>query len=130
MAQLNHTIVWCGDQEVSAAYLTGILGLPPARRFSHFHVVDMTNGVSLDFANKTGPGPVAMQHYAFLVSDGEFDAAFARIQANGQDYWADPARSQPGQINRHWGGKGVYFLDPDGHVLELITLPYGDEKEA
>lgn len=130
MAELNHTIVWSSNQEASAAYLTGILGLPPARRFAHFHVVDMANGISLDFADKMGPGPVSAQHYAFLVSDEEFDAAFARIEAGGQDYWADPARTMQGRINRHWGGKGVYFLDPDGHVLELITLPYGDEKDA
>jgi catechol 2,3-dioxygenase-like lactoylglutathione lyase family enzyme len=129
MAELNHTIVWCSDQEASAAYLTGILGLPPAKRFSHFHVVEMANGLSLDFATKAGPDPVSKQHYAFLVSEAEFDAAFARITANGQEYWADPARTRSGQINRQWGGKGVYFLEPDGHVLELITKPYGDEKD-
>lgn len=130
MAELNHTIVWCSDQSASAGYLTGILGLPPARRFAHFDVVDLGNGVSLDFADKRSEGPVSPQHYAFLVSEDEFDASFARIKANGQPYWADPARGRPGEINRHWGGKGVYFLDPDGHVLELITVPYGDEKDA
>ena len=127
MAELNHTIVWCRDKQVSAEFLTSILGLPPARPFLHFLVVDLGNRVSMDFYQKDGD--VAPQHYAFLVSDAEFDAAFARIEARGVDYWADPARSQPGSINRHFGGRGVYFADPDNHLLELITRPYGDPAE-
>ena len=123
MAELNHTIVWCSDKARSAEFLTGILGLPPARTFHHFLVVDLSNRVSLDFFQKEGP--VARQHYAFLVSEAEFDAAFARIEAQGLTYWADPARTRPGEINRHDGGRGVYFEDPDGHLLEIITRPYG-----
>ncbi len=69
------------------------------------------------------------QHYAFLVSDDEFDAALGRIQEQGLDYWADPARTQPGEINHHFGGRGVYFPDPDNHLLELITKPYGDPAQ-
>ena len=72
-------------------------------------------------------GPIARQHYAFLVSDDEFDDGFAAVRGRGQTYWADPAREHPGEINRHWGGRGVYFEDPDGHLLELITKPYGAE---
>ena len=127
MAELNHTIVWCSDQQRSAAFLTDILGLPPARAFFHFLVVDLNNGVSLDYYQKDGP--VAPQHYAFLVSDKEFDAGFARIQEQGLTYWADPARSKPGEINHHFGGRGVYFADPDQHLLELITRPYGAEEQ-
>ena len=127
MAELNHTIVWCSDKHRSADFLCRILGLPSARAFFHFQVVDLANGVSLDFYQKEGP--VAQQHYAFLVSDSEFDAAFGRIQAQGLDYWADPAKTKPGEINRHFGGRGVYFPDPDGHLLELITRPYGPETE-
>ena len=127
MAQLNHTIVWCSDKQRSTQFLTDILGLSPARRFLHFLVVDLTNDVSLDFYQKEGS--VSAQHYAFLVSDTEFDAAFGRIRDRGMEYWADPARSQPGQINTHFGGRGVYFADPDGHLLELITKPYGPETE-
>lgn len=126
MAELNHTIVWCSDKEVSSRFLSEILGLPPARTFFHFLVVDMENGVSLDFYQKEGT--VTPQHYAFLVSDDEFDAAFGRIQENGLEYWADPARSKPGEINTHFGGRGVYFADPDNHLLELITRPYGSES--
>ena len=127
MAELNHTIVWCSDKQRSADFLTGILGLQPARTFFHFLVVDLANGVSLDFYQKDGA--VSPQHYAFLVSDAEFDAAFERIQADRLDYWADPARSKPGQVNDHFGGRGVYFADPDNHLLELITRPYGAETE-
>jgi catechol 2,3-dioxygenase-like lactoylglutathione lyase family enzyme len=122
-AQLNHSIVWCRDKRRSADFLTDILGLPPAEPFSHFLVVQLANGVSLDFMEKAGP--VAAQHYAFLVDDAEFDAGLAKVRAAQLTYWADPARSQAGEINRHWGGRGVYFEDPDGHLLELITRPYG-----
>ncbi|HEU5482008.1 MAG TPA: VOC family protein [Sphingomicrobium sp.] len=127
MAELNHTIVWCTDKKRSSDFLADLLGLPPPRPFLHFIVVDLANGVSLDYFQKEGG--VAAQHYAFLVSDEEFDAAFGRIQAAGLDYWADPARTQPGQINGHWGGRGVYFADPDNHLMELITKPYGEESE-
>jgi len=120
--QLNHTIVWCRDQDVSARFLTDILGLPPPERFLHFLVVDLANGVSLDYY-QTGKAP-SPQHYAFLLSEAEFDASFARIQARGLEYWADPARTQAGRINHHFGGRGVYFRDPDDHLLELITRPY------
>lgn len=127
MPQLNHTIIWCSDKARSAAFLTGILGLPPARELMHFLIVDLDNDVSVDFYQKEGE--IARQHYAFLVSDTEFDAAFTRIQAANLTYWADPARTQPDAINHHWGGRGVYFTDPDGHLLELITKPYGNEEE-
>jgi len=126
VAELNHTIVWCTDKQRSAHFLTEILDLPPARPFFHFLVVDLENGVSLDYYQKEGT--VSPQHYAFLVKDAEFDASFARIQAQGLSYWADPARSKPGEINHHFGGRGVYFADPDGHLLELITRPYGSDE--
>ena len=126
-AQLNHTIVWCKDKMQSSAFFTRLLGLAPAEPFFHFMVVKLGNGVSLDFMEKEGA--IAGQHYAFLVSDSEFDGSFARIRAEGLDFWADPARSQPGEINHHFGGRGVYFPDPDGHLLEIITRSYGSEDE-
>ena len=88
--QLNHTIVSCRDQARSAAFLTGILGLPPATRFAHFLVVQADNGVSLDFAETTGP--ITSQHYAFLVSEQEFDAAFDRLRERDRPSTAGPAR--------------------------------------
>ena len=121
--QLNHTIVSCRDQQRSAAFLTGILGLPAATRFGHFLVVAADNGVSLDFS-ETG-GNITSQHYAFLVGEEEFDAAFARIREQALDYWADPGQSRRGEINRRDGGRGLYFEDPDGHLLEILTRPYG-----
>ena len=127
MAELNHTIVWCTDKDRSAAFLTEVLGLAPPRPFLHFLVVELDNGVSLDYFQKQGP--VSTQHYAFLVSDSEFDSAFEKVRSMDIDYWADPARTQPGQINQHWGGRGVYFADPDNHLMELITQPYGPESE-
>ena len=127
MAELNHTIVWCSDKQRSADFLTGVLHLPPARIFYHFLVVDLANGVSLDYYQKEGT--VSPQHYAFLVSDEEFDSAFERIKQQDLAYWADPGRTQPGEINRHFGGRGFYFADPDNHLLELITKPYGAESE-
>jgi catechol 2,3-dioxygenase-like lactoylglutathione lyase family enzyme len=122
-AQLNHIIVWCSDKMRSAAFLTDLLGLPPARPFHHFLVVDLDNAVSLDFYQKEGE--VSRQHYAFLTGEAEFDAAFARIRERALPYWADPARTKAGEINRHDGGRGLYFEDPDGHLLEIITRPYG-----
>src|SRR5258708_5349188 len=94
--QLNHTIVSCRDQQRSAAFLTGILGLPEATRFAHFLVVEADNGVSLDFAETTGK--ITPQHYAFLVGEEEFDAAFSRIHSQSLPYWADPGQTQPGAI--------------------------------
>ena len=127
MAELNHTIVWCSDKQRSAEFLAATLGLPPPRAFFHFLIVDAANGVSLDFMEKDGP--IALQHYAFLVSDDEFDAGMAQIRSRGQTFWADPARTERGVINHHFGGRGVYFEDPNGHLLELITKPYGAENE-
>jgi catechol 2,3-dioxygenase-like lactoylglutathione lyase family enzyme len=124
-AQLNHTIVWCRDREKSAAFLTDILGLPPARPFGPFLVVELANGVSLDFYQ--AEEKPQLQHYAFLISEAEFDEVFARITEQGLQYWADPHRSQPGQINRYYGGRGLYFEDPDGNFLEVMTRPYGSE---
>ena len=121
--QLNHTIVSCRDQQRSAAFLSEILGLPPATRFGHFLVVEADNAVSLDFTESGGE--IVAQHYAFLVGEDEFDAAFGRIRDRGLTYWADPGKSRPGAINHNDGGRGLYFDDPDGHRLEIITRPYG-----
>jgi catechol 2,3-dioxygenase-like lactoylglutathione lyase family enzyme len=119
---LNHTIVHARDPQASAAFLAGILGLPAPGRFAHFHTVALDNGVTLDFLGTDEV--VLVEHYAFLVSEEEFDQILARITARGLTFWADPGRLQPG-INRMDGGRGLYWCDPDGHVLEIITRPYG-----
>jgi catechol 2,3-dioxygenase-like lactoylglutathione lyase family enzyme len=121
--ELNHTIIWCTDKERSAAFLAEMLGLPAPSDFYHFKVVRLDNDVSLDFMQKDGP--VSPQHYAFLIDEGTFDAVHARIQQADLAHWADPARSRAGEINFNDGGRGVYFEDPDGHLLEVLTRPYG-----
>ena len=121
--ELNHTIVHAADREASARFMVEVFGLPDPETFGPFLVVRTANGVSLDYVRS--PPPISRQHYAFLVSDAEFDAIFGRVKARGLTWWADPAKRQPGEINTHFGGRGVYFEDPDGHLLELLTRPYG-----
>jgi len=122
--QLNHTIVWCRDKQKSAAFLAEVLGLPPPTRFGPFLVVELANGVSLDFHPNEGE-TIQKQHYAFLLSENGFDEVFGRIRERQLAYWADPMRDRVGEINHNDGGRGVYFEDPDGHFLEIITRPYG-----
>jgi catechol 2,3-dioxygenase-like lactoylglutathione lyase family enzyme len=119
---LNHTIVHARDCEQTALFLTDILGLPPHRRLGPFTAVQVGE-TALDLIQ--ADGEIASRHFAFLMSEAEFDAAFERLRARGQPYWADPFRKEPGRIN-HWDdGRGVYFDDPNGHLLEIITRPYG-----
>lgn len=121
--QLNHTIVHASDRRHSAEFLVELLGLDPPTPFGPFLVVRVANDVSLDFAQDSAP--IHPQHYAFLVTEDEFDQIFGRITALGLEYWADPSRREPGRINTNDGGRGVYWADPDGHMLEMITRPYG-----
>jgi catechol 2,3-dioxygenase-like lactoylglutathione lyase family enzyme len=121
--QLNHTIVHATDRERTAAFLVDLLGLPQPTPFGPFLVVQTANDVSLDVMADSGS--FQPQHYAFLVTEEEFDAIFGRIQARGLNYWADPGHRRPGEINHNDGGRGVYWSDPDGHNLEIITRPYG-----
>ena len=121
--RLNHTIVAARDKQRSAAFLTEILGLPDAKPFGPFSVVEVDNGASLDFHDTEGE--ITPQHYAFLIEEDDFDEIFGRIRERKLPYWADPFKRQSGEINRNDGGRGVYFDDPDGHLLEVITRPYG-----
>jgi catechol 2,3-dioxygenase-like lactoylglutathione lyase family enzyme len=121
--ELNHTIVPARDAHASATFLAEILGLAPPVRFGPFWAVAVDNGVTLDFQDSDEAIPI--EHYAFLVTESEFDVIFERIRARGLPYWADPAHAQPCEINHNDGGRGVYWNDPDGHYLEIITRPYG-----
>lgn len=121
--QLNHTIVQVDDKREAATSLAGLLGVAPPTRFGPFLVLQVDNDVSLDFADDHGP--VHPQHYAFLVGEAEFDEIFGRIRERGLAYFADPGHTQPGEINTHDGGRGVYWEGPSGHNLEIITRPYG-----
>jgi catechol 2,3-dioxygenase-like lactoylglutathione lyase family enzyme len=120
--QLNHTIVWCRDQQRSATFLSEILGLPNPTQFGAMLVICLSNGVSLDFYENDSE--ISSQHYAFLVGEDDFDQIFARILARGLPYWAAPGKQRVGETYQHNGGRGVYFDDPDGHLLEIMTQPY------
>jgi catechol 2,3-dioxygenase-like lactoylglutathione lyase family enzyme len=118
--ELNHIIVSVNDKRRSAEFLAGILGLK-VTEFGPFTQVQTSNGVTLDFMDAP---EFHVQHCAFLVSDDEFDASFARIKELGIPYWADPFHKEPGQINHLYHGRGVYFDDPSGHNMEILTQPY------
>jgi catechol 2,3-dioxygenase-like lactoylglutathione lyase family enzyme len=119
----NHTIVWSRDSKTSAAFLADMLSLPPPRRWGPFEVVTTANGVNVDFMDSEDE--IRTQHYAFLVSEAEFDKILARIRERGFAHWSDPGRTKLREINHHDGGRGLYFEDPSGHLLEVITRPYG-----
>jgi catechol 2,3-dioxygenase-like lactoylglutathione lyase family enzyme len=123
--ELNHHIVHARDPEASARFFTEILGLPEPTHFGPFVVVRAANGVSLDFLGTDDERYLVPNHYAFLVSEPEFEQILARIEARGLAYFADPAGKEKGKVNHHFGGRGVYWADPDGHWLEIITRPYG-----
>jgi catechol 2,3-dioxygenase-like lactoylglutathione lyase family enzyme len=121
--EFNHTIVAAKDKRESAAFFTKLFGLPEAKPFSSFLAVELEHSASLDFADSDED--IRPQHYAFLVSEDDFDAIYGRIREQGLQHWADPRAARPGEINHNDGGRGVYFQDPAGHFLEIITRPYG-----
>jgi extradiol dioxygenase family protein len=121
---LNHTIVHARDKHASATLLASILGVTAPTPYGPFLVVQVDNDVSLDFLQVTDPHS---QHYAFLVGEDDFDAIFGRIRQRDLPYWADPFHRLPGEINTNDGGRGVYWDDPDGHILEIITKPYSGD---
>jgi len=126
--ELNHTVVPARDKVASARFFARIFGLAfEEGAVAYFAPVRVNDALTLDFAdNKTWAEPadserVAIHHYAFKVGESEFDAIFARIQAEGIAYGSEPDSRQDRKINRRGRGRGVYFDDPDGHVLELLT---------
>ena len=121
--QLNHTIVAAHDKQASARFLADLLGLEVSEPNGPFVPVAIPNGVTLDYLD--AQGEITPQHYAFLVSEDEFDTIFARVRAAGLTHWSDPFHHHPGEINHHDGGRGTYFDDPNGHRLEILTRPYG-----
>lgn len=93
--------------------------------FGHFLIVNLANGVSLDYMDLPDGVEFAGQHYAFLVSENEFDTVYAKIRTRDIAHWADPMSTRPDEINRNDGGRGMYFRDPPGHQMEIFTRPYG-----
>jgi catechol 2,3-dioxygenase-like lactoylglutathione lyase family enzyme len=126
--RLNHTIVAARDKETSALFFSEILGLEPPALLGPFALVTVGDGLTLDFM--TTEGDIASQHYAFLVSETEFDQIFARIKERRLPYWADPNQAKRGEINQWDDGRGVYFEDPNGHLLEILTRSYGSAGTA
>ncbi len=123
--EFNHTIVAAKDKIESANWFTELFDMPDPQPFGHFLTVTVANGVSLDYAEVPDGQEIRPQHYAFLVSEDEFDSVYGKIRDRGMPHWADPRGSRPGEINHNDGGRGVYFQDPSGHYLEIITRPYG-----
>jgi catechol 2,3-dioxygenase-like lactoylglutathione lyase family enzyme len=118
----NHAIIAAADRDASARFYLDLLELPEAPSWGPFTNIQLTDGVLLQFAE---PGvPVQLNHYAFLLDDDLFDRACQRLRDQGTDHWADPQMRRPGQVNTEHGGRGVYFKDPAGHAIELITRPY------
>jgi catechol 2,3-dioxygenase-like lactoylglutathione lyase family enzyme len=121
-ARFNHTIIAAKDREHSARFFRTLFELAEAPSWGPFTNVQLADGVLLQFAEP--PVEIQMQHYAFLVDDELFDRAYHRLRADGIEHWADPRMARPGEINTEHGGRGVYFKDPAGHAIEMITRPY------
>src|SRR5260370_30698196 len=121
-AQLNHTIVHAREKQRSPQFLAGLLGLAQPTEYGPFLVVRVANDVSLDFVDESGT--IQPQHYAFLVSEEEFDQIFERIKARDLTYWADPSHRQPGRINTNDGGPGFDSCRPDRPHPATLTQPY------
>ncbi|MGW4824564.1 VOC family protein [Streptomyces sp. NPDC004227] len=121
-ATFNHTIIASKDREESARFFRELLEVGAAPSWGPFTNIQLADGVLLQFAEP--PVEIQMQHYAFLVDDDLFDRAYQRLRDRGIEHWADPHLQLPGEINHEHGGRGVYFKDPAGHGIELITRPY------
>lgn len=115
---LNHTIVPAHDKEASARFFAQIFGLKLESPVAHFAVVRVNDKLTFDFDNREN---FESHHYAFHVTDEEFDVIFARVQEMGLQYSSDPMHQHQGEINHRKGGRGFYFYDPNGHNLELLT---------
>ncbi len=120
---LNHTIVNARDARESATFFSEMLGLPAPTPYGPFLAVPLDHGLTFDFI--TNPGEFTPQHYAFLVTEEEFDQIYGRIRERGIEHYPEPHRNRVNEINHNDGGRGVYWCDPSGHFLEIITVPYG-----
>lgn len=116
----NHAIIAATDRIESASFFARLFGLPEPTTWGPFAIVALDDGAYLLFA-EPGVAELQTQHYAFLVDDPRFDAIHERLVGGAIPHWADPRLTLPGEINRYYGGRGVYFLDPAGHGLEVVT---------
>lgn len=122
----NHTIIAARDRAESARFFREIFEAADAPSWGPFTNLTIDGGVLLQFADLPVDvyPEIQNQHYAFLVDDALFDRAYARLREAGIEHWADPQKQGPGEINHGHGGRGVYFRDPAGQFLEMITQPY------
>lgn len=121
-ARFNHTIIASTDAAQMHQFYLELLEAQSAPSWGPFQNLVIGDGVLLQFA--TPPMDFPPQHYAYLLDDEHFDRAHAWIQRQGHEFWADPQRQKPGEINQEHNGRGLYLLDPSGHYLELLTKPY------
>jgi catechol 2,3-dioxygenase-like lactoylglutathione lyase family enzyme len=117
---LNHTIVPAHNKEAAARFFAGIFGLRFEGASGHFAPVPVNDTLTLLFDQESS---FESHHYAFHVDDGEFDAILGRVKAAGLRFGSAPWSLEDGKLNDWNGGRGVYFKDPDGHILELMTVP-------
>jgi catechol 2,3-dioxygenase-like lactoylglutathione lyase family enzyme len=123
--EFNHTIIAARDKRESAEFISELFGLPSPKPFGPFMTVEIEHGATLDYADVADGEQIRSQHYAFLVSEDDFDAIYRKIQSRELPHFAGPGGQGSGKINTRDGGRGVYFLDPAGHSLEILTRPYG-----
>ena len=117
---LNHTIVPSHDKEKSSRWFARMFGLEYTGPVGHFAQVRVNGDLAFDWDNREH---FEGHHYAFVVTDDEFDAIFGRLKAESVAYGSGPNSSKDGDINHRRGGRGLYFSDPDGHLLEIMTVP-------
>lgn len=121
--ELNHMMIPVEDKETTAKFYSEIFGLERKGPFGPFEVIHLpSQNLALDFDSRPTMVPL---HYAFKVSEEQFDEIFSRVKEAGIAFGGGPYRADDGQINTHDGGRGVYFKDPNGHQLEIITRDYG-----
>ena len=119
--KLNHTIVYSRDSRATAEFYVSVFGLGAIVPFGLLLEVALANECTLAFLDADADVDIQKQHYAFHVSEEEFDAIWGRVKERKLDYWADPFHTRKGAINGYAGGRGVYFDDPNGHILEILT---------
>jgi catechol 2,3-dioxygenase-like lactoylglutathione lyase family enzyme len=119
---LDHTIVPSHDKEASARFFARIFGLEYRGLWGHFAPVKVNETLSLDFDD--GYERFDSMHYAFITSDDEFDTVLQRVKDENLTFGSGPSSAEDGEINHHFGGRGFYFRDPNGHLLEIITHTY------
>jgi hypothetical protein len=126
--EFNHLIIFAKDKQGSALFLAELFGLPEPVTSGFFTAVEFSNNVTFQYAEFAQEFTV--QHYAFLVSESNFDSILNKISERKIEFWADPRKQMPNQFNTNHGGRGLYFLDPSGHGMEIITQPYGSDLKG